>query len=108
MSLVYIHFEPCPKCSEGESPFLGIAGKGKYGYKYRAKCRTCLYEQQNAYDSVEECSEAWNKESNEAWQYTANNDRPSRQKKDEYERINRQKKYENKVLIQKLNELEQD
>ena len=67
MSLAYIHFEACPKCSESDTPLLGLAGKGKNGYKYRAKCKTCFYEQSDAYDSVEECAKAWNKESNEAW-----------------------------------------
>lgn len=74
MALVYIHFEPCPKCSEGDYPFLDIAGKGKYGYKYRAKCKTCYYEQQDAYESVEECAKAWNKASNEAWSYILENE----------------------------------
>lgn len=69
MPLAYIHFEPCPKCSEEDTPQLNIAGKGKYGYKYRATCRTCHYEQCDAYESVKECAKAWNKESNEAWGY---------------------------------------
>ncbi len=97
MPLAYIHFEPCPKCSEINHPKIHIAGTCKNGPMFRATCGTCHYEQQDAYESVKECSEAWNKESNEAWQYIANNDQPSRQKK-----------YENKLLIQKLNELEQD
>lgn len=67
MTLAYIRFRPCPKCSEMDTPQLSIAGKGEYGYKYRAKCKTCHYEQQPAYNSVEDCAKAWNKESNEAW-----------------------------------------
>ncbi len=67
MPLAYIHFEPCPKCSEINHPKIHIAGTCKSGPMFRATCGTCHYEQKDAYESVKECSEAWNKESNEAW-----------------------------------------
>lgn len=69
MPLAYIHFEPCPKCSETSTPELHLAGKGESGPKYRAICGTCHYGQRDAYDSIEDCAKAWNKESNEAWGY---------------------------------------
>ena len=67
MPLAYIHFEPCPKCSETDPPEIHIAGMHNGDPTYRAICKTCHYEQKDAYDSVEECAKAWNKESNKAW-----------------------------------------
>ena len=69
MPLAYIHFEPCPICSETNTPQLNIAKKVQGGYKYRAVCRTCRYEQSDAYDSIKECAKAWNEESCKAWSY---------------------------------------
>lgn len=69
MPLAYIHFEPCPKCSETSTPAINIAGKFGEGAMYRATCRTCRYEQRDTYDSIEDCAKAWNKESNESWEH---------------------------------------
>lgn len=67
MPLAYIHFEPCPECSEINTPEIHIAGAFDKGTKYRLECKTCHYEQRDTYKSVKECAKAWNKESNEAW-----------------------------------------
>lgn len=69
MPLAYIHFEPCPKCSETNTPEIHVTGTFDEGPKYQVACRTCHYEQRDAYESVKECAKAWNKESNEAWGY---------------------------------------
>lgn len=67
MSLAYVYFKPCPKCSETDLPQINIGGCNHGESKYRAKCKTCHYEQNHTYNSVKECAEAWNKESDNAW-----------------------------------------
>ena len=69
MPLKYIYFDPCPKCSEINTPEIHIAETFDKGARYQLACKTCHYEQRDTYESVKECAKAWNKESNEAWGY---------------------------------------